>query len=381
MMDFRGGSPPRGLIAAKVLENLGASHSLCMSPDQTPLDAGASQRVTHLRATSDDEARAARDFEPRTNDFKVSAVPLEAAEPPPAPTHGGVNPQPETTPRPPIGEESAVMFVLRELLPKMERRPHEQLMRRPRPFDGNNPVSWINHMELFMERAGVPESDKLSIALSYLDAEALDWYVQSLNQLTRPKTWEELKAKLKRHYLAVTDEEALEELKLVKQRSTVMVYLRAFNRAASLCATLPESLKTKLFIRGLLPEIQNWVYPQHPPDMDIAITEAVRAEGELNRQKRLRGRMMGHVSPGPVRNIATRSVQEDRRGPQDRRPQAGAEWAEGRAPVPPPPPTGSRDPRTGPNRIRIPTEAECYACGQKGHFRAHCPNIDNTRGN
>lgn len=44
-----------------------------------------------------------------------------------------------------------------------------------RAFDGADPISWINQMELYMSRPGAPEHDKLSIALSYLDAEALDW--------------------------------------------------------------------------------------------------------------------------------------------------------------------------------------------------------------
>lgn len=110
--------------------------------------------------------------------------------------------------------------------------------------------------------------DKLSIALSYLGAEALDRYVQPVSQQTRPTTWGQLKQKLKRRYLAITDEETLEELKQVKQRTTVMAYLRAFIKAASLCAVLPGCLKTTLFVRGLLPEIQNWVYPQHPRDVD-----------------------------------------------------------------------------------------------------------------
>lgn len=103
-------------------------------------------------------------------------------------------------------EDTTLLYVLRELLPRLDRKPMDQLMRKPRTFDGSNPISWINQMDLYMSRAGAPESEKLSVALSYLDAEALDWYVQALNPQTRPRTWEELKAKLKRHYLATTDE-------------------------------------------------------------------------------------------------------------------------------------------------------------------------------
>lgn len=285
-MDFGTTPPPREMIAAKVLENLAAIQMSYESPDRTPLDAGATQRATQLPTTVAEEASSARASDPRVTDYKAVTAYGAGLDRRTRDSQQMTDHRPVENSLAAPGEESEAMFVLRTLLPKLERRATEHLMRRPRPFDGSNPVSWINHTDLFMERPAVPEDDKLSVALSYPDTEALDWYVQSLNQQTRPKTWVELKQKIKRHYLAVTDEEALEELKQVRQKTAVMTYLRAFNKAASLSAALSEGLKTKLFIRGLLPEIQNWVYPQHPQDMDAAITEAVRAEGELNRQRR-----------------------------------------------------------------------------------------------
>lgn len=80
-MDFCGGSPPREVIAAKVLENLGVSHSVCVSPDLTPVDARASQRATHQRTPADEEPSSACDFEPRVNAYKP-AMAREGARPP-----------------------------------------------------------------------------------------------------------------------------------------------------------------------------------------------------------------------------------------------------------------------------------------------------------
>lgn len=265
------------------------------------------------------------------------------------------------------------MYVLRELLPRLDKRPAEQLMRKPRTFDGSNSLSWINPMDLYMSRAGVPEQEKLSIALSYLDAEALDWHVQALNQQTRPRTSQELKAKLKRHYSATTDEEALEKLKRVRQDSAVLVYLQRFSRAASACIALWEEPKTKLFVRGLTPEIQNWVYPQKLPNMDAAITEAVRAESELTRQRGLRYRPDRAEAPAaPSGRNNGRAVEgtttHHLREPTTRTPRARFPAAPVRGNLP-----RVADPRTRANRVPIPTEAVCFACGRRKHFRAQCP--------
>lgn len=203
-----------------------------------------------------------------------------------------------------------------------------------------------------MSPAGVPEQDKLSIALSYIDAGALDWYVQALNRQTRSRTWEKLKAKLKRHYLATTDEEALEELKRARQDSTVLLSLRRFNRAASACNALSEKLKTKLSVRGLTPDIQNWVYPQKPPNMDTAITEGFRAESELTRQSRLRYRPdRAEPTAAPAvrghKRVAEATATYPLRDPRTWTPRAPFRAAPARRNFP-----RTADPRTGAKRVR-----------------------------
>lgn len=49
------------------------------------------------------------------------------------------------------------MYVLRKLFPKLERRATDQLMRCPRPADGSNPASWINHTELYVDGPVFPK--------------------------------------------------------------------------------------------------------------------------------------------------------------------------------------------------------------------------------
>lgn len=196
--------PERVTVATKMLSNLRGGHAIYEPVEPTSQEAAVTQCVLVNpspvvmdgeegpgRPPGDDSPR-----EPEGSDFF-------AADPPSRAHCEGGHPQESQGPHPRAGpEDSPLLYVLRELLPRLDKRPTEHLMRKPRTFDGSNPISWINQMGLYMSRAGAPEQDELSIALSYLDAEALDWYVQALNQQTRPRTWEELKVKLKRHYLA-----------------------------------------------------------------------------------------------------------------------------------------------------------------------------------
>lgn len=155
----------------------------------------------------------------------------------------------------------------------------------------------------------------------------------------------------------------------------MLAYLRRFNRAASACNALGEELKTKLFVRGLHPDIQNCVYPQKPPNLDSAITEAVRAESELTRQRRLRYRQERTDTPNQQTVRATRRAFEPGGTHVLRDPPTWPGRNAYRSTAPRGSSTRGTDPRTGANRIPLSAEPVCFACGQRGHLRAHCPQM------
>lgn len=148
---------------------------------------------------------------------------------------------------------------------------------RPRRFNGQNPDAWINKMELYLLGAGVPEHRKLLYALSCFEDECLDWYNYSLGP-SAPRDWEGLKFMMRKHYNAVSQNEARARLAAVKHTHTIQEYLERFNKALARCWDMSEQEKTRAFIRGLRPEWRMAIAGNEPTHMVDAINKAVAME-------------------------------------------------------------------------------------------------------
>lgn len=102
----------------------------------------------------------------------------------------------------------------------------------------------MNHTDIYLKSAELPEEKKLLVAMTYLDPERLDWYTVAVPDSEKPSDWAELESLLKCHFEATT---RTEEEKMV------------------------------LFIDDIKAEIAAAVGPKCPKDLHDAIREAARA--------------------------------------------------------------------------------------------------------
>lgn len=170
---------------------------------------------------------------------------------------------------------------------------------RPTLFNGRRPSSWLVRMELFLEGAGVPEKDKVWVALTYLDSRRLDWYTTVLSPDRRPRCWEDFKKTLRNHFSSYTAYEARTRLKGVKQSGTVQEYVTSFAEAASECPDLPEDAKRDLFVSNLRTDISALVADGKLANMDEAVLKARRMEAVLAQRPSLGKNMRAEESSGP----------------------------------------------------------------------------------
>ena len=294
-------------------------------------------------------------------------------------------------------------------------------MAKPRYFDGTRPSSWISHMEYYLDSAGVHgEVARLRVAVSFLDCERMDWFTIALGDSQRPQTWTELKDVIRAHFNAISEGEAVEKLRRVRQIASVQEYLIRFNKAASECPNLREEEKTLAFVKNLRPEISDLVDVRRPRNMREAIEEAVRIEA-VQAERQRGGRAPRWEFPSapqrPQRADARRSMTRDLgwetrsptygRGPVGVQGNALKSWRPfaGGGTLGRPPPTGGRSSegmgtqgvrpalvretgvRTVPRRSQgVAFQVEnagrdkkeqgvrCFGCGQEGHYKVNCPN-------
>lgn len=97
-------------------------------------------------------------------------------------------------------------------------------------------LSLPHELPPYLNRAGVhAEVARLRVAAPFLDFERVDWFPIALRRSQRPQTRTELKKVIPPHSNAVSEVEALECLRRVRQLSTVQDHLIRFNKAAAEC--------------------------------------------------------------------------------------------------------------------------------------------------
>lgn len=294
-------------------------------------------------------------------------------------------------------------------------------MTRPKLFDGTRPSSWISHMEYYMDSAGVfGEVARLRVAVSFLDFERMDWFTVALGESQRPQSWTEMKEVILSHFNAISETEAVERARRVRQGGAVQEYLSRFNKAVAECPNLLEEEKTKMFVANLKPEISDLVDVRRPRNMKEPIAEAVRIGAKQAERARERRGVRGEPPPAAAKGPRAEgrggpggNVQAGPRhmgyggylggsygGLQSGRPHGRVEAGPSAFPTYPAgrgvQGTGARPPRpalmretglrSGPRRsagVQFTEDSganagekstiKCFECGQEGHYRANCP--------
>lgn len=141
-----------------------------------------------------------------------------------------------------------------------------------------------------MMGVGVPEHRKLFWALACFEDDYINWYNYSLGSAA-PRDWEGLKYLMRKHFNAISENEARARLAEIRQTSSVQEYLERFNKAVAKCLDMSEEERTKAFIRGLRAEWRMAIAGWEPTRMIDAINKAVAMEevwNETNRTHRKR---------------------------------------------------------------------------------------------
>ncbi|KAL4588404.1 hypothetical protein LXL04_001290 [Taraxacum kok-saghyz] len=137
-------------------------------------------------------------------------------------------------------------------------------------FDGTDPRGWITKAELYFQVNKIPLTQKLHLAQMCMDGIALNWYTNLL--IKHPSTtWIQFRDKLLVRFSGTKFRTAHEALGSLFQEGTIDTYIEEFEALSALIPDQSEEQSIGMFLRGLQPEIRNWVRALNPPSCDKAM--------------------------------------------------------------------------------------------------------------
>lgn len=157
-------------------------------------------------------------------------------------------------------------------------------------FEGTDPRGWITKAELYFEVNRTPVTTKMYLAQMCMDGIALNWYTNLL--IKHPQTdWIQFRGKLLVRFGGTRFHNAHEALGSLDQEGDIEAYIEEFEAISALIPDQSEDQSVGMFLRGLQPEIKNWVRALHPTTCDQAmefarhVAQATASSGEKGGSK------------------------------------------------------------------------------------------------
>ncbi|KAL4565386.1 hypothetical protein LXL04_029478 [Taraxacum kok-saghyz] len=137
-------------------------------------------------------------------------------------------------------------------------------------FEGSDTRGWITKAELYFKVHNTPSSQKLYLSQMCMDGSALHWFTNLL--IRHPNTtWEDLRTKLLHRFSGTCFRNAHEALGSLYQEGGVEEYISDFEELSALIPNQSEEQSIGWYLRGLKPEIRNWVRTLYPLTCDQAM--------------------------------------------------------------------------------------------------------------
>ena len=150
-----------------------------------------------------------------------------------------------------------------------------------RKFDGKDPLTWINQMEIFFEIHQIPYRQKVTMASLYLEPDQFIWY-RWLCTHRRKKgltvTWSIFTEELQAQYSNSVVENFFSQLAKLQQIGSVKDYIQKFQNLSLRVDTIIEENLNNLFLGGLKDHIQHEVCIFCPSSLNESFILAYRVE-------------------------------------------------------------------------------------------------------
>ncbi|KAL4587886.1 hypothetical protein LXL04_000762 [Taraxacum kok-saghyz] len=134
-------------------------------------------------------------------------------------------------------------------------------------FDGSDTRGWVTKADLYFKVHNTPPSQMLYLSQMCMDGSALHWFTNLL--IRHPHTtWEQFRLKLLNRFSGTRFRNAHEALGSLYQEDGVEEYITAFEELTALIPNQSEEQSIGWYLRGLKPEIKNWVRTLYPLTCD-----------------------------------------------------------------------------------------------------------------
>lgn len=223
--------------------------------------------------------------------------------------------------------------------------------RTPKTFSGDAQTfkEWSFCVELALRANRICDGlNQTDFAASFLDGNALLWYISCLESGRAFANWESLKEGLAESFgpLDVEEESRLSLFSLT-QEGNLDGYIREFSRLSLNVSELDQHSRALLFVRGLQDNLRYDAMREHPKTLAEAIRAARTAQQNISQASwNYRGRKKS--------------------GSFNRRPASPTERIRTQSPE-------RRQTITDEERAQLLREGRCFKCRKVGHLSRNCP--------
>jgi len=216
----------------------------------------------------------------------------------------------------------------------------------PRVFSGdvNDLREWTFAVELAFRANRIQEGiAQVDFASSFLQGNALLWFLSCLDSGRSFPDWESLKTTLQETFgpLDAEEDSRLAFFSII-QKGGLDEYIREFTRLSLNVSDLDQHSRALLFVRGLSDSLRADAMREHPK----TVSEAIRAARTARRNDGLTTRNDRTVRNDPGKRVNETSSQ---------------------------PPKGRREKLSDEERSKLLREGRCFKCRSSGHVARNCP--------
>lgn len=253
--------------------------------------------------------------------------------------------------------------------------------RKPDVFTGdkNGPHAdiWCFQLQTYFQVAHVREEDRVTFAVTLLREPALMWWMDHVKKTTlevdghvtptreRITTFEDFSNTLKDKFMPITRKEnARDRLAKIKQTTSVLAYITAFQRITMQIPNLDPEEEKDRFFRGLKHHIQREITLKEPPTLEDMQRMAVKLD-QLDFKFKFKGSNNDIPSkttqgPSPMELDAMRVAEKPPK----------PTWTANKENESKKFPSGKLTPDL---KAKLLKEGGCFYCREKGHLALKCP--------